>query len=145
MGTRADFYIGRGENAEWIGSVGHDGHPDHDFGTGRELKKLAKGCTKREYERAVKKWLGGSESGVFPADGWPWPWKNSLITDYTYAYERGQIYVLIRFTKGEHWVRLSEVQKSEPDDVTFPDMTAKRNMNSPGAVRSSPMLVGQPR
>jgi hypothetical protein len=27
MGTRADFYIGRGESAEWVGSVAWDGQP----------------------------------------------------------------------------------------------------------------------
>lgn len=28
MGTRADFYVGRGKDAEWIGSVAFDGYPD---------------------------------------------------------------------------------------------------------------------
>jgi hypothetical protein len=28
MGTRADFYVGRGPNAEWIGSIAFDGYPD---------------------------------------------------------------------------------------------------------------------
>jgi hypothetical protein len=27
MGTRADFYIGRGTEAEWLGSVAWDGYP----------------------------------------------------------------------------------------------------------------------
>lgn len=28
MGTRADFYVGRGTEAEWIGSIALDGYPD---------------------------------------------------------------------------------------------------------------------
>jgi hypothetical protein len=28
MGTRADFYVGRGPKAEWIGSRCYDGHPE---------------------------------------------------------------------------------------------------------------------
>ena len=28
MGTRADFYVGRGENAEWLGSIAWDGYPE---------------------------------------------------------------------------------------------------------------------
>jgi hypothetical protein len=28
MGTRADFYVGRGESAEWLGSIAWDGYPD---------------------------------------------------------------------------------------------------------------------
>ena len=27
MGTRADFYVGRGDAAEWIGSIAYDGYP----------------------------------------------------------------------------------------------------------------------
>jgi len=27
MGTRADFYVGRGEQAEWLGSIAWDGYP----------------------------------------------------------------------------------------------------------------------
>lgn len=28
MSTRADFYVGRGAEAEWIGSISWDGYPD---------------------------------------------------------------------------------------------------------------------
>lgn len=28
MGTIADFYVGRGPKAEWIGSIAWDGYPD---------------------------------------------------------------------------------------------------------------------
>jgi len=27
MGTRADFYVGRGKTAEWLGSIAWDGYP----------------------------------------------------------------------------------------------------------------------
>jgi hypothetical protein len=27
MGTRADFYVGRGGQAEWLGSIAWDGYP----------------------------------------------------------------------------------------------------------------------
>jgi hypothetical protein len=32
MGTRADFYVGRGPDAEWLGSVAMDGYPSGVFG-----------------------------------------------------------------------------------------------------------------
>jgi len=35
MGTRADFYVGRGETAEWVGSVAWDGYPNEPWGIGR--------------------------------------------------------------------------------------------------------------
>lgn len=28
MGTRADFYVGRGPEAEYLGSIAWDGHPE---------------------------------------------------------------------------------------------------------------------
>lgn len=28
MGTRADFYVGRGEQAQWLGSIGWNGYPE---------------------------------------------------------------------------------------------------------------------
>jgi len=28
MGTRADFYVGIGPEAEWVGSIAYDGYPD---------------------------------------------------------------------------------------------------------------------
>jgi hypothetical protein len=32
MGTRADFYVGRGESAEWLGSIAYDGYPEGEPG-----------------------------------------------------------------------------------------------------------------
>jgi hypothetical protein len=37
MGTRADFYVGRGPEAEWLGSVAYDG----DTGSNAEEPMLA--------------------------------------------------------------------------------------------------------
>lgn len=31
MGTRADFYVGKGPNAEWLGSTAMDGYPEGIF------------------------------------------------------------------------------------------------------------------
>lgn len=32
MGTRADFYVGRGENAKWIGSITRGGYIEGGVG-----------------------------------------------------------------------------------------------------------------
>ena len=37
MGTRADFYIGKGTDAEWLGSIAWNGYPD---GIGRPDPQL---------------------------------------------------------------------------------------------------------
>ncbi len=38
MGTRADFYVGLGEQAEWLGSVAWDGNPDNDVAAINQLE-----------------------------------------------------------------------------------------------------------
>jgi hypothetical protein len=43
MGTRADFYIGRGKRALWLGSVAFDGYP-----AGR-AKRLLDAKTERQF------------------------------------------------------------------------------------------------
>ncbi len=112
MGTRADFYIGIGKDAEWIGSSGYDGHCDHNFGVGRHFADLdvVETCTKQQYERAVEKWLG--DDGIYPASGWPWPWDDSSISDHAYAWHKKQIWVTLGCsTEGKRWVKLADVHE----------------------------------
>ncbi len=51
MGTRADFYIGRGEKAEWLGSVAWDGYP-----TGI-LPELLKSESENDYRTNLKEFF----------------------------------------------------------------------------------------
>jgi len=85
MGTRADFYVGRGKSAEWIGSIAYDGYPE---GVPEDVVKTS---TESEFRSEVAKLTGG-EDGTLPSMGWPWPWENSNTTDYAYAFEGGQVY-----------------------------------------------------
>lgn len=86
MGTRADFYIGRGENAEWIGSIAWDGYPDGIDGAVRTAK------TEEDFRQAVMKFFADRDDVTLPAAGWPWPWEDSRTTDYAYAFDGGQVY-----------------------------------------------------
>jgi hypothetical protein len=98
MGTRAGFYIGRGKEAEWLGSIAWDGYPGglgtDDCSKGRkvESKELLSVTTESEWRSAVKAMLESRNDATFPKDGWPWPWEDSGTTDYAYAFDGGKVY-----------------------------------------------------
>lgn len=86
MGTRADFYVGRGEQAEWLGSIAYDGYPDG-------IDKLVlEAKTEDEFRAAVAAFLARETSATLPEMGWPWPWDNSKTTDYSYAFDDGRVW-----------------------------------------------------
>lgn len=80
MGTRADFYIGKGKNAKWLGSIAWDGYPE---GIPDDIRKSTNIKT---YENLVKTFISSREDGTEPSMGWPWPWDTSALTDYTYFF-----------------------------------------------------------
>lgn len=120
MGTRVDFYVGRGLQAEWLGSYPYDGYPEGIPESLREAK------TEAEYRGAVARYLAeNADAATLPAAGWPWPWDDSRTTDYAYAFDSGRVYGS-RF--GRAWF---DASKPEPDDsakdaAVFPDMRARK-------------------
>jgi hypothetical protein len=87
MGTRADFYVGVGDKAEWLGSVAWDGYEwDED-----EDCELMKATTEQQFRDALSKILKGRDDATFPEDGWPWPWNDSTTTDYAYYFLDGKV------------------------------------------------------
>jgi len=104
MGTRADFYVGIGKNAEWLGSVGWDGYEWDNADNA-----LINAATESEYRAAVADIARSREDWTAPEQGWPWPWKDSNTTDYAYAHHNGRTEV---FTKQSEW----------------PDMSARENV-----------------
>jgi len=111
MGTRADFYVGVGPNARWIGSVGWDGYEFAENGDHPIM--LAR--TEKEFVLAVDTMLRGRQDATFQSDGWPWPWETSALTDYTYWWDRRTKCVRwARFDKVRQWPNMREVQ-----NVTF--------------------------
>jgi hypothetical protein len=82
MGTRADFYLGKGKDAEWLGSIAWDGS---------EIDNQIRGCKSPEaYRHAVESFLKERDDATWPKDGWPWPWDDSGITDCHYWFFDGQ-------------------------------------------------------
>lgn len=120
MGTRADFYVGRGEQAEWLGSYPWDGYPQ-----GIE-PALLDATTEESFRAAVAEMLT-DEDATRPEHGWPWPWNNSATTDYAYAFDDGKVWASCF---GSSWFD----PKTEPEDdelerksAVFPDMSARKN------------------
>ena len=134
MGTRADFYVGRGEHAEWLGSIAWDGYP-------RGIDKQVLGCQSEEaFRHAVATFLAGRENKTLPEQGWPWPWMDSSTTDYAYAFDEGQVWAA-----SEGWF---DPNKPEPDDAgppaVFPDMSKGKQREKFGA-HSGILVIGVPK
>jgi len=86
MGTRADFYIGRGRDAKWIGSIALDGYPggiDEDILTATE---------KDIFAALVAGVIAKRNDGTTPEMGWPWPWETSATTNYAYAFDGDKVW-----------------------------------------------------
>ena len=87
MGTRADFYIGVGENAEWLGSVAFDGYEWAE----EENNFIALSKSEDEFRINVNKMLSERDDATLPKDGWPWPWDDSKQTDFAYYFHDGKV------------------------------------------------------
>lgn len=116
MGTRADFYIGRGLESQWVGSIAFDGYPD-GISDG-----VLKATNKQEYLSRLAAFFADRDDVSLPQDGWPWPWSDSTTSDYAYALDDGKVWA-----HGSCWF---DPAMDEPEDGElgiFPDMsTAKQ-------------------
>ena len=112
MGTRADFYVGLGPTAEWLGSIAFDGD---------EIDETIEGAaTEADYCNAVEAFLASRDDATTPNQGWPWLWNNSQTTDYSYAFVNGACETF-------QWGRPAEADESAPK-LDWPDMTARKNV-----------------
>lgn len=136
MGTRADFYVGRGEQAEWLGSVAYDGYPS---GIDEQLLKCQ---SEQTFRKAVRALLAEREDRTLPEDGWPWPWEDSRTTDYAYAFDAGAVHASYF---GRPWFdatkEVDDVDELEGPAPVFPDMSKGKQRERFGP-HSGIMLLG---
>ena len=124
MGTRADFYIGNGDNAKWLGSIGWDGYPE---GIPIDIKE----CTNADqFEKTVCEFIK-MNNGILAETGWPWPWTSGEMTDYSYFFIKNTVYVSKYGSKA--WQAIYNFATDCPKDsefktVSFPDMKDKQNV-----------------
>ena len=121
MGTRADFYIGRGEQAEWLGSIAWDGYPDGI------ADAVIHAQDEQDYRNFVQFFLEGRSDRSLPADGWPWPWEDSHTTDYAYTFAGGGVWGC---NAGKWWDAAQEEPEGEEwealEDAVFPNMANRK-------------------
>ncbi|MEV8635199.1 hypothetical protein AB0395_26430 [Streptosporangium sp. NPDC051023] len=128
MGTRADFYVGRGPDAEWLGSIAWDGNP---AGICTDTRALEAG-DEQTFRDLLGGFLASRGDATTPDQGWPWPWNDSRTTDYAYAFDSGRVY---GSCCGQPWFLVDPkgVDFGEPDEgeeigesAVFPDMSARQ-------------------
>lgn len=138
MGTRADFYVGKGKTAEWLGSIAWDGYRD---GIDADLLDAR---SERVYREKVAAFLTSRDDATMPDRGWPWPWDDSATTDCSYWYADGVVY-------DEFDGYLFSCQQDMPDldadgwqegreRIEFPDMSSRKNVTF--GKRSGVIILG---
>lgn len=136
MGTRADFYVGEGPDAEWLGSIAFDGDPSG------EPRPLLDAHDEITYRHLVDLILDkNAEDATRPEQGWPWPWDTSAGTDHAYAWMADGGHVLASHFGSAWYDPLRWTEQSPPD---FPDMSARRNLAEPGSPRSGLIVIAIP-
>jgi len=124
MGTRADFYVGRGKNAEWLGSIAFDGYPD-----GIEPAVL-NAKTEAKFRKNVAQFFKDCNHATLPDHGWPWPWDDSRTTDFSYAFDGKKVHASCF---GSEW--FDPLKKYTDDEIEarkksadFPNMKDRQNV-----------------
>jgi hypothetical protein len=145
MGTRADFYVGRGEQADWLGSVAWDGYPDGIFGSKFPEYLPAVPLGETQWRKDVAEFLANREDASLPKQGWPWPWEDSQTTDYAYALDDGAVW---GSCFGHDWFLVSAGEPEEDEaapynpakTAVFPNMKDRQNVTL--GARSGVIVVG---
>jgi hypothetical protein len=133
MGTRADFYVGRGAQAEWLGSIAWDGYPDGVFDDDFAPASCA---TAEQWREKVAAFLASRDDATLPEQGWPWPWDDSRTTDYAYAFDGDAVW---SSAFGHEWFRVDpaaeyfgepvdESERDIPKNAVFPNMAERKNV-----------------
>lgn len=138
MGTRADFYVGTGKEAEWLGSIAWDGYPDGNPAWALEA------TTEGQYRERVEELMNIHEiTPTRASEGWPWPWEDSHTTAYAYTWSDGAP----RLTTGRAWETVPERAARQHEGrglpegrVEFPDMSSRR-MGAAGILAKSGLVI----
>ena len=135
MGTRADYYVGRGPNAEWLGSTAWDGYPEKP-GLRESAPAVLDARTEDEFRKAVADMLAKRDDATTPDQGWPWPWNDSATTDYAYAFDGDKVYYTIGYQPEYWWPADTPAPAEDADDypeilktltvAVHPDMSARK-------------------
>lgn len=151
MGTRADFYIGRGKDAEWIGSIAMDGYPaDEETSRAGIPWRILRLTSEENFREAAVAYVNNQSHGTIPDEGWPWPWDDSRTTDFAYAYDGGKVFASCFGRTWHDPIAHAQADSDEQECVSgewsaagkvdFPDMKPLKNVTT--GVRSGLIIVG---
>ena len=151
MGTRADFYTakykidGTPYKLKWIGSIAYDGNPDSIS------QRLLKCVSIQGFKSHFKNFVKFRDDVTWPENGWPWPWDDSSITDYTYIYDDEENQIFVNAFHGEY----DKVTGSYPfvyvgcrnynireKNYRLPNMSKLKNIAAAGTARSGVIRIG---
>lgn len=144
MTTRADFYVGEGPEADWLGSIAYDGYP-----AGLEDSRVLEATTEAEYRNAVSEFLVSRNDATMPDEGWPWPWDDSSISDYAYAWMDDKLWSSCTGSRwflvqpeldclgeprepGDDFDDQDKARKVIRDYPSFPDMSSRKRVKLGG-------------
>lgn len=144
MGTRADFYAGKGATAEWLGSVALDGYR-------KGIDSQILNCqSEAAYRHAVAIFIAGRNDGTKPELGWPWPWETSATSDCSYWFFDGRCWDAIGSPEAYAPCDLPELiddgeevyrnWHAKLERIEFPDMSARKNVTL--GPRSGMIIIG---
>lgn len=128
MGTRADFYVGKGKDAEWLGSIAWDGYETSD--------QIDDAKSEADFRSAVSSFLASRDDATLPEQGWPWPWNDSGTTDCSYWFFDGKVWEAVGYPLDRYIVRGMMPEDEDEQEafiakgevVEFPDMSARKNV-----------------
>lgn len=143
MGTRADFYVGLGPEAEWLGSIAWDGYLLAEARGGHLLAVDPDDPLhlSEDQWRADVASMADRADWTSPEQGWPWPWADSRTTDYAYAFVPGEDLIVYSIF-GEPWMVLGTDLRWAATKPEFPDMTERQAVTY--GSRSGVMLLQAP-
>ena len=128
MGTRCDFYQGRGETARYLGSIGHDAYVD-------AMAERFAGVTDFASFEACLATVFKEYGEISAKNGWPWPWRTSATTDTVVAFDEGRCWTA---HPSDRWAPLDDFENPTDEPCVFADML--RDMESTPQGRLSQRL-----
>lgn len=126
---------------EWIGSVAFDGYPEGFESTPEEIQ-LITAQSESEFRAAFAEVTSKRDDATLPENGWPWPWEDSLLTDFAYVFDCERGIDIFCFGRPYYGENMDEDSDNEPEKVSgyFPDMKLVQNVNY--GKRSGLLFIG---